>query len=71
MRSVPGHNKYDLDYSIKLRRPTFVEGFVWGSQSVDGWAQRWYARATYRGIPLRLDLTSLQVRWELVTLGGR
>lgn len=34
MTSVPGHNKYDLNYSIRQRRPTYVEGFVWGSQDL-------------------------------------
>jgi hypothetical protein len=34
MSSVPGHNKYDLAYSIGRRLPTYVEGFVWGSQDL-------------------------------------
>jgi len=25
MRGVPGHNKYDLNYSIKLKQPTYVQ----------------------------------------------
>jgi hypothetical protein len=34
MSSVPGHNKYDLEYSIHQRLPTYVEGFAWGSQDL-------------------------------------
>lgn len=37
MNSVPGHNKYDLDYSIKQKKPTYVQGFVWGKQDLTDW----------------------------------
>jgi hypothetical protein len=34
MSSVPGHNKYDLEYSIHQRLPTYVESFAWSSQDL-------------------------------------
>ena len=37
MISVPGHNKYDLDYSIKQLRPTYVEASAWGAQDITEW----------------------------------
>lgn len=42
MRSVPGHNKYDLNYSILGRRPTYVAGFKYGAQDVTQQAVAYY-----------------------------
>jgi hypothetical protein len=64
MRSVPGHNKYDLDYSIKTLLPTWVEGFKWGSQDLEVWAKDHYVTAVYRGVRLHLLKDSPAVRWE-------
>jgi arabinofuranosyltransferase len=36
MTSVPGHNKYDLNYSIKTLKPTYVQRFDWGTQVLWG-----------------------------------
>jgi len=33
-KSVPGHNKYDLNYSIMKKRPTYVETLSWARQDV-------------------------------------
>lgn len=54
MRSVPGHNKYDLDYSIRSRRPTYAQGFTWGTQNIKEWARSHYVRVAYRGVILYL-----------------
>jgi hypothetical protein len=29
LRTAPGHNKYDLEYSIRRLRPDYVQGFRW------------------------------------------
>jgi arabinofuranosyltransferase len=50
----PGHNKYDLEYSIKELRPTYVEGFRWHRQKVVGWAKSEYVMVKYEGEPLYL-----------------
>jgi hypothetical protein len=49
MISVPGHNKYDLDYSIVQLRPTYSQVFSWGSQTVRPWFVQNYVRVEYHG----------------------
>jgi len=44
LRSVPGHNKYDLHYSILQKRPTYVAGLKWGRQDVTGEGLEYYDR---------------------------
>jgi hypothetical protein len=34
MKSVPGHNKYDLNYSIGIKHPTYIQTYCWGRQNV-------------------------------------
>jgi hypothetical protein len=60
----PGHNKYDLEYSIKELRPTYVRGFVWGGQSALAWAQSEYVMVVYKGTLLNFLKDSGDVRWE-------
>src|SRR5215211_1138504 len=60
----PGHNKYDLGYSIKELRPTYVRGFVWGGQNVLDWAQSEYVMVVYKGTLLNFLKDSGDVRWE-------
>ncbi len=52
MRSVPGHNKYDLSYSIATLQPTYVQSFVWGSQNITDWAKPRYTKVQYCGVEL-------------------
>jgi hypothetical protein len=53
----PGHSKYDLEYSIKELKPTYVKSFDWHNQSVLDWAKNEYVRVNYVGDPK-------EVRWE-------
>jgi len=53
MVSVPGHNKYDLNYSIVERQPTYIQFYKWGDQTVFHWAVKNYAQVEYYG---RLDV---------------
>jgi hypothetical protein len=64
MRTVPGHNKYDLAYSILHRRPTYIERWFWGSQLLAPQASGLYVRAYYKGVRLHLLRDSPDVRWE-------
>ena len=64
MQSVPGHNKYDLTYSILRRRPTYVERWWWGSQDLTAEATALYVRASYKGVRLHLLKDSPDVRWD-------
>jgi hypothetical protein len=60
----PGHNKYDLGYSIKELRPTYVRGFVWGGQSALAWAQSEYVMVVYKGTLVNFIKDSGDVRWD-------
>jgi len=64
MNSVPGHNKYDLHYSIKQRRPTYVQRFKWGGQDLTDWARDRYVEVTWRGVKLLLLRSSPHVHWD-------
>jgi hypothetical protein len=64
MTSVPGHNKYDLEYSIGVLRPTFVETFRWGRQDLTASAGARYRFVRYKGATLWLLADSPDVRWE-------
>ena len=50
MRSVPGHNKYDLKYSIMQLQPTYIQAFAWGDQTVKPWVTQNYLRVEYHGV---------------------
>ena len=60
----PGHNKYDLAYSIIESRPTYVRGFVWGGQNALGWGQSEYVMVIYKGTILNFLKDSEDVRWD-------
>ncbi len=68
MISVPGHNKYDLAYSIEKLHPTFIQAFSWGGQTIKPWVTQNYVRAEYHGIQgtktLFLLKDSPDVCWE-------
>lgn len=50
MLSVPGHNKYDLNYSIVELQPTYIQAFSWGEQTVKPWVVDNYLRVEYHGV---------------------
>ncbi len=66
MKSVPGHNKYDLKYSIKDLEPTYVQGFKWGVQDLSEFAEKRYANIEYAGVSLFLLKESPTVLWNKV-----
>jgi len=71
MASVPGHNKYDLQYSIKKLLPTWVQTsnvpwFKWGRDDLSEWARSHYVMAEYQGTRFALLKHSTDVRWEKV-----
>lgn len=66
MKSVPGHNKYDLNYSIKSLEPTYVQAFQWGTQDLSEWAATRYVKVEYEGIGLSLLRDSPAVLWDKV-----
>ena len=66
MNGVPGHNKYDLNYSIKLLTPTYVQGFRWGKQNLSLWAESAYVKVDYKGVSLFLLQNSPDVLWSKI-----
>ena len=66
MQSMPGHNKYDLTYSIQTLLPTYVEEFDRGDQILSNWAQGYYVRVKYNDAKLYLLKNSPHVHWDKV-----
>jgi hypothetical protein len=66
MRSVPGHNKYDLEYSIRQRRPTYVEGFSWGSEDLSDVFRSQYVEVSLPGPDPAFRRGDPSVRWDLI-----
>jgi len=64
MTSPPGHNKYDLNYSIKQLRPTYVQRFWWGSQNLNDWSKDYYVKVKYDWVALYLLKNSPAVLWK-------
>jgi hypothetical protein len=61
---TPGHNKHDLEYSIKEMRPTYVYQFSWAKQDILDWAQSEYVMVVYKGVPVNFLDGSRDVRWD-------
>jgi hypothetical protein len=66
MKSVPGHNKYDLSYTVLQLRPTFLEHDVWGHQDLSGYVHEHYREVRTPFGRLRLLKGSPSVRWEML-----
>jgi arabinofuranosyltransferase len=64
MKTLPGHNKYDLRYSIKGRRPTYIQEFVWGRQDLTQFVSRNYVSVDHMGATLCLAKDSPQIEWR-------
>jgi hypothetical protein len=64
MKSPPGHNKYDLNYSIKQLQPTYIQGTEWGTQDLTDWATTRYVEVFYKGVDLLLLKDSASVLWD-------
>ncbi len=45
--SLPGHNKFDLAYSIKKLQPTYIQDFEWGKENLRPWVVKNYLRVNY------------------------
>mgnify|MGYP000451113241 CR=1 FL=1 len=68
MNSVPGHNKYDLNYSIKTLEPTYVQDFRWGAQDLSQWAETKYIKVEYDGVSLFLLRDSPAILWHKINV---
>lgn len=66
MYSVPGHNKYDLVYSIEQLQPTYTDTDFWGGQNLAAWVAAHYASVDYHGAHLTLERGAPEVKWDLI-----
>ena len=66
IKSLPGHNKYDLNYSIQQLQPTYVQSFRWGTQDLTPWAESRYVNVNYKGVSLYLLKDSPAVLWDRI-----
>jgi hypothetical protein len=73
MQGVPGHAKFDLNYSLATLKPDYVEKWVWFSQDMSGLVSTDYAAVTLReggDVVLCVRKGSPNINWETVkTLG--
>ncbi len=65
MISVPGHNKYDLTYSILKLQPSWTEALKWYGSDVTAQAPN-YQPMTYFGATTYLNTDSPDIDWEKV-----
>jgi hypothetical protein len=67
MYSVPGHNKYDLNYSIKQLLPTYIQYPIWKGQNILTWALENYVVVDYKGVELWLRKGTHDVKWQMLS----
>lgn len=66
LSSVPGHNKYDLEYSIIQQQPTYVSTLRWGSDDVTDQVTNYSVFGYNNEIPLILNHESPHIDWSKV-----
>ncbi len=66
--TLPGHNKFDLTYSILTLQPDYVPGFTWGGHDITTEAQSLYLQAEYEGVKMYLLKNSTNINWDMVTI---
>jgi hypothetical protein len=69
MKSVPGHNKYDLYYTYVLLKPDVIQyiGWCkWGGQDFEDWCKANYEFVSYKGIDFLALKGSDKIKWELL-----
>jgi arabinofuranosyltransferase len=70
--TLPGHNKYDLRYSMETLKPTYIQRYYWGSQNLRAYAIRNYVRFEYQigenKITLMLRMNDPNVYWDKGTI---
>jgi hypothetical protein len=64
--SLSGHNKYDLNYSIKEFKPDFVEQFAWGAQDIWDWGKQYYEEVTIKNFTFYFLKDSPRIKWDVV-----
>ena len=70
VNTLPGHNKFDLRYSILELQPDYVPGFKWGGFDISSEAGDLYEHVKYKGVSMYLLKNSSQVKWDLLSVAG-
>ena len=68
--TLPGHNKFDLTYSILKLQPDYVPGFAWGGEDITEEAEPLYVQVEYKGIEMLLLKNSKFINWDLMTINS-
>jgi arabinofuranosyltransferase len=50
----PGHDKYDLNYSIKKLQPDYIQNYFWGQQNLKSYVFKHYHLVNFHGLKLWL-----------------
>jgi len=66
MSSVPGHNKYDLEYTIIELQPAYTSGLKWGSNDVTSQASNYGVFRYKEDTLLILNTESPYIDWSKV-----
>ncbi len=66
MKTLPGHNKYDLEYSIIKLQPDVIERADWANQSVYARPDFNYKTIKYKGATLHLRRDSKNIYWKKI-----
>ncbi|MBN1231813.1 MAG: hypothetical protein JXA60_00465 [Candidatus Coatesbacteria bacterium] len=66
VKTKPGHNKYDLNYSLKERKPTFTTIKKLGDADLTQWVSENYEEVYYKGVSLVLRKDAKEVVWEKI-----
>ncbi len=65
-----GHNKFDLEVSIRTLRPAWVQSFRWGGQDLTDEMRAHFWVGRHRGVDLCLRDDPAKVRWDLLERVG-
>jgi len=63
---LPGHAKYDLNYSIVEQEPTYVQFDKWGTDDLREYVREHYMTAIYKGVPFRARRDSPHLDWQKI-----
>ncbi|MCP5108526.1 MAG: hypothetical protein GY950_34395, partial [bacterium] len=64
MSTVPGHNKYDLEYSIVKLKPTYIQSHRYGLQTQRKYVHKNYRFIKHMKVSFWLKKDSPHVLWE-------
>jgi hypothetical protein len=70
MRGPPGHNKYDLKWSIITMRPDYIPLWAWGDQNLKDYVSQNFVSVEHADMRFCLRKDSAGVNWENVKIVG-